>query len=123
MTRMLAPSRPPPSSSFFSQAEDGIRAGRVTGVPTCALPISTTTTGWSTRRGPPRAPTNAPRRSRPSPQRPRPRAAEDRKSVGEGKRVDGGSWAIRERKGKDAAAGRRHREGRRGEKRHENRQG
>src|SRR6266487_5317596 len=25
---------------FFSQAEDGIRAGRVTGVQTCALPIS-----------------------------------------------------------------------------------
>src|SRR5438876_7214569 len=29
---------PPPS--FFFQAEDGIRDGRVTGVQTCALPIS-----------------------------------------------------------------------------------
>src|SRR6266487_5758003 len=28
------------NSSFFVQAEDGIRAGRVTGVQTCALPIS-----------------------------------------------------------------------------------
>src|SRR6266581_7029707 len=27
---------------FFFQAEDGIRDGRVTGVQTCALPISTT---------------------------------------------------------------------------------
>src|SRR6266487_5150508 len=27
-------------SSFFFQAEDGIRDGRVTGVQTCALPIS-----------------------------------------------------------------------------------
>src|SRR5438876_8418878 len=27
--------------SFFFQAEDGIRDGRVTGVQTCALPIST----------------------------------------------------------------------------------
>src|SRR5690348_9340638 len=42
---------------FFFQAEDGIRDGRVTGVQTCALPISATnrydaTTiemGWSTR--------------------------------------------------------------------------
>src|SRR5438876_7380455 len=28
------------SASFFYQAEDGIRDGRVTGVQTCALPIS-----------------------------------------------------------------------------------
>src|SRR6266487_5959482 len=28
-----------PTALFFSQAEDGIRAGRVTGVQTCALPI------------------------------------------------------------------------------------
>src|SRR6266487_3100226 len=39
---------------FFFQAEDGIRDGRVTGVQTCALPISPTTrsTGkWSCERG------------------------------------------------------------------------
>src|SRR5689334_24275091 len=41
-----APSRAPwssssqPASLFFFQAEDGIRAGTVTGVQTCALPIS-----------------------------------------------------------------------------------
>src|SRR4051794_41985128 len=29
-----------PTDSFFFQAEDGIRDGRVTGVQTCALPIS-----------------------------------------------------------------------------------
>src|SRR6266487_6308937 len=29
----------PPQSIFFFQAEDGIRAGRVTGVKTCALPL------------------------------------------------------------------------------------
>src|SRR6266487_4968678 len=34
--------RPPglPRAGFFFQAEDGIRDGRVTGVQTCALPIS-----------------------------------------------------------------------------------
>src|SRR5690348_16046537 len=32
---------------LFYQAEDGIRGGRVTGVQTCALPIS-----WQRRRGP-----------------------------------------------------------------------
>src|SRR4051794_41319797 len=37
--------------SFFFQAEDGIRDGRVTGVQTCALPIS---------RGPTASPTTAP---------------------------------------------------------------
>src|SRR5207249_6485118 len=34
---------------FFFQAEDGIRDRNVTGVQTCALPISTTTP-WSTQR-------------------------------------------------------------------------
>src|SRR5438876_2262338 len=37
---------------FFFQAEDGIRDGRVTGVQTCALPISCTTR-TSSRGGPP----------------------------------------------------------------------
>src|SRR5438876_9812258 len=35
------------SSSFFFQAEDGIRYGRVTGVQTCALPISSSGTSAS----------------------------------------------------------------------------
>src|SRR5207253_6247805 len=30
----------PPANAFFFQAEDGIRNGHVTGVQTCALPIS-----------------------------------------------------------------------------------
>src|SRR6266487_4128597 len=33
---------------FFFQAEDGIRDGRVTGVQTCALPISSNTKGMTT---------------------------------------------------------------------------
>src|SRR5690348_17456747 len=33
------------SFTFFFQAEDGIRDGRVTGVQTCALPISTASFG------------------------------------------------------------------------------
>src|SRR5439155_5848562 len=32
---------------FFFQAEDGIRDGHVTGVQTCALPISSINSGWS----------------------------------------------------------------------------
>src|SRR5689334_24789185 len=38
LAAMLAEKRV--TSSFFFQAEDGIRDGTVTGVPTCALPIS-----------------------------------------------------------------------------------
>src|SRR5439155_15400185 len=38
--RLSASRRRPPHSSFFFQAEDGIRGGHVTGVQTCALPIS-----------------------------------------------------------------------------------
>src|SRR5690625_6486880 len=33
---------------FFFQAEDGIRDGHVTGVQTCALPISSTCVAWAT---------------------------------------------------------------------------
>src|SRR6267143_775308 len=36
---------------FFFHAEHGIRDGTVTGVQTCALPISTTTASTSTARG------------------------------------------------------------------------
>src|SRR5690348_15053594 len=38
------------SHDFFFQAEDGIRDGRVTGVQTCALPISTATATAHRRR-------------------------------------------------------------------------
>src|SRR5215208_7436243 len=45
---------------FFFQAEDGIRDGHVTGVQTCALPISARCTPWRCSRRPrppsPRAP-------------------------------------------------------------------
>src|SRR6266581_5270647 len=43
-------------AAFFFQAEDGIRDGRVTGVQTCALPIS------GARRIPPASPARADRR-------------------------------------------------------------
>src|SRR5256885_5271003 len=39
--------RPPRLLVFFFQAEDGIRDYKVTGVQTCALPISPTVTGFS----------------------------------------------------------------------------
>src|SRR6266508_4013466 len=39
---------------FFFQAEDGIRDGHVTGVQTCALPISPLRAGRPGRRRPPR---------------------------------------------------------------------
>src|SRR5207253_8258592 len=39
-TLMTAKSSNPSTSVFFFQAEDGIRDGHVTGVQTCALPIS-----------------------------------------------------------------------------------
>src|SRR6266581_7817577 len=38
----------PPLSVFFFQAEDGIRDGRVTGVQTCALPISAVIAAFGT---------------------------------------------------------------------------
>src|SRR6478735_10676130 len=37
----LCATQPPGKRTFFCQAEDGIRAYKVTGVQTCALPIST----------------------------------------------------------------------------------
>src|SRR5207253_6889169 len=37
---------------FFFQAEDGIRDGHVTGVQTCALPISTRRRTWARSRWP-----------------------------------------------------------------------
>src|SRR5207253_8253088 len=41
--------------SFFFQAEDGIRDGHVTGVQTCALPISTPANSRPSLRRPPAA--------------------------------------------------------------------
>src|SRR5882757_11167162 len=66
---------------FFFQAEDGIRDIGVTGVQTCALPIScwpgAAWSAWSTRAG----------------------CARDRKSVVEGKSVDlGGRRIIKKKK-------------------------
>src|SRR2546426_10525582 len=81
---------------FFFQAEDGIRDYKVTGVQTCALPISP-----PTRQG--GAP--GPRRGRAPngdlPPRPWRRAPRDRKSVVLGKSVDlGGRRIIKKKKGK-----------------------
>src|SRR5256886_8778321 len=83
-------------SFFFFQAEDGIRDLTVTGVQTCALPISLAPrrldrrsggpARMAGRRAPPRGPSRRPTR-RPRPARPRPagpaalRSARDRKSV------------------------------------------
>src|SRR5690625_7826946 len=56
---------------FFFQAEDGIRDGHVTGVQTCALPISgcvkPTTYGCVSRSGACASPSTIPMRSRRSP--------------------------------------------------------
>src|SRR5215813_5685798 len=43
--------RPVPARSFFFQAEDGIRDADVTGVQTCALPISRFHDGWEQAHG------------------------------------------------------------------------
>src|SRR6266496_6280899 len=71
---------------FFFQAEDGIRDLYVTGVQTCALPISTSDgiksgVNWTRRKVPPTS------------------AARDRKSVVQGKSVDlGGRRIIKKKK-------------------------
>src|SRR6267154_5055103 len=71
---------------FFFQAEDGIRAGRVTGVQTCALPISELRR--RVRQAPPRE-----RRARAGA---RPQRSEERR---EGKSVDlGGRRIIKKKK-------------------------
>src|SRR3712207_9091687 len=89
---------------FFFQAEDGIRDIGVTGVQTCALPISGLPTGRSVhpflhrpaRRWPGRGPFPRPtswRWHRPA------GGTGDRKSVVEGKRVDlGGRRIIKKKK-------------------------
>src|SRR5690606_40632520 len=86
---------------FFFQAEDGIRDFHVTGVQTCALPISQNILEKAvhgvgglrrSRPAPPRrAPRPAPpRRAAPPPRASRPRDVTDRKSVVEGNHVDTG---------------------------------
>src|SRR5256885_5351292 len=111
------------TSFFFFQAEDGIRDYKVTGVQTCALPISPWSasaiparrrctrrrsprrralrTAWSpTARGGGRSIARAPgrRRSARGARRPR-RARADRKSGVEGKRGDlGGRRIIKKKK-------------------------
>src|SRR3954449_13634919 len=78
---------------FFFQAEDGIRDESVTGVQTCALPIS----GVAARPRPVGDACGERRRSG--------RAREDRKSVVEGKSVDlGGRRFIKKKKPKKRKA-------------------
>src|SRR6266536_1879498 len=60
--RFAAQVEPLLNTFFFCQAEDGIRAPLVTGVQTCALPISGTR-HRSGPRPPPRGPARPPRRS------------------------------------------------------------
>src|SRR5256885_17258587 len=83
-----------PDGDVFFQAEDGIRDYKVTGVQTCALPISLAASPptmsmccWRWRRtGSPRCPRHSVRRR-------------DRKSVVEGKSVDlGGRRIIKKKK-------------------------
>src|SRR5256885_17161815 len=93
------------SDFFFFQAEDGIRYYKVTGVQTCALPIYRGSGGGRYVAREPRA---APGRAAGTPRaRPRvghgggrrPAGRGDRKSVGEGKRVDlGGRRIIKKKK-------------------------
>src|SRR5699024_11367159 len=52
-SRLARPAaRPSPASYFFFQAEDGIRHRNVTGVQTCALPISPTCTACASSAAP-----------------------------------------------------------------------
>src|SRR3712207_9022041 len=89
--------------NFFFQAEDGIRVIGVTGVQTCALPISRSATRRPGRAGgccgvPPAvssSPTATSRRRACA-------TARDRKSVVEGKRVDlGGRRNIKKKKNQE----------------------
>src|SRR5256885_14430691 len=91
---------------FFFQAEDGIRDYKVTGVQTCALPITPRRSGspnrhWAGSCRSPRARRRAPRDSRYAPAPDRSPRGSDRKSVVEGKRVDlGGGRIIKKKKKK-----------------------
>src|SRR5947207_8456900 len=83
---------------FFFQAEDGIRDHCVTGVQTCALPIS----AW--RRSVPLAASMLPNTAtqpRRMPATPPTASSRDRKSVVEGKRVDLGGGRRHQKKNKE----------------------
>src|SRR6202051_5369823 len=75
---------------FFFRAEDGIRGAHVTGVQTCALPISVVA-WWLPRNGDPRVITDLTSSGNA-------RATSDRKSVVEGKSVDLGGRRITKKK-------------------------
>src|SRR6266536_1067952 len=62
------------AAAFFFQAEDGIRDPLVTGVQTCALPISRTSPPRPSRSNPRRPPTLRPRTAQTPPRSPPPRA-------------------------------------------------
>src|SRR6266513_3600028 len=76
---------------FLFQAEDGIRDRNVTGVQTCALPISSRSRTPPARRSSRWGGSRPPRGSRRAPGR-------DRKSVVEGKSVDLGGRRISKKK-------------------------
>src|SRR5262249_56394212 len=81
---------------FFFQAEDGIRDWSVTGVQTCALPISRAQPSWRRARPSPAGRGGAARTSAAWPRCPRDRARAPRseeRRVGE----EGGSWGGRDR--------------------------
>src|SRR5439155_17685047 len=65
---------------FFFQAEDGIRDGHVTGVQTCALPISTNSVFLQTRSA--TSSVQAERKSSPSPNRLVSRSRSEERRVG-----------------------------------------
>src|SRR5207245_5725213 len=77
---------------FFFQAEDGIRDATVTGVQTCALPISSERRTTGHRRGCPSCARRSPGTSRRhAARRSRPRRSEERR-VGEEGRCGGAAW-------------------------------
>src|SRR5258707_15687052 len=82
---------------FFFQAEDGIRDIGVTGVQTCALPISSVPGTNSSAPS-----TSAPTSTQSTPAGP---AQIERKSVAEGKRADPGGRRIIKKKTTDATQG------------------
>src|SRR5256886_3013991 len=87
-------------SLFFFQAEDGIRDLTVTGVQTCALPISRRPAGHRARRGVPGRRPSTPRRARcPAGRRAHPAPAESRGRAGPRARAHGeiGRASCRER--------------------------
>src|SRR3954449_13636816 len=76
---------------FFFQAEDGIRDESVTGVQTCALPIS------STSRRPPPPRRRAPRSA--ATERRRPPARSEERRGGEERRFRGAPYHLKKKKG------------------------